>query len=511
MPENNLDKFKQILSKLPEDKRKLLYERLHDLPQSEREPFISDFVKKYDDRQSKQEPKKVSSSAPSQTGKKPAPHKGQAPAGKTPVNKAPANKNGAHTSPANKAPANKASELKAPVNAAQPKNAPANKAPMAKKPASGKPVPHNAATAPKKPSSGKPVAHNEAAHKKPVPHNEVSSHNKPVTDKEQAPKKASKVKELPKNEPAPQKIEAAHVTEPEEETKPVKKNASTSIIIGILTALFVVGALYMVYIFNKDKIDGKFNQMFGMPVEETFDTEADPGIIGPEPSNSYPTSTPVPTPTPSPVPIPDDHPDLTGLVIVIDPGHQAEADTELEESIPGSTAEKERASQGAVGVVSKTKEYELTLEYALIMKQYLEGCGAEVILTRETNDVNISNIERAKFATAYNADYFLRLHADSAPDEEISGVKVYVPSTGKYSSSAASDGKKLADAVADSIGSTSLGCVQSNMYTGLNHADSIKSYQLVIGYLSNESDDALLGDPETPYNTAVAVAEFFGG
>ena len=486
MPENNLDKFKQILSKLPEDKRKLLYERLHDLPQSEREPFISDFVKKYDDRQSKQEPKKVSSSAPSQTGKKPAPHKGQAPAGKAPVNKASANKNAAHTSPANKAP-------------------------MAKKPASGKPVPHNASTAPKKPSSGKPVAHNEAARKKPVSHNEAPSHNKPVTDKEQAPKKAPQAKELPKNEPAPQKIEAAHVTEPEEETKPVKKNASTSIIIGILTALFVVGALYMVYIFNKDKIDGKFNQMFGMPVEETLDTGADEGIIGPEPSNSYPTSTPVPTPTPSPVPIPDDHPDLTGLVIVIDPGHQAEADTELEESIPGSTAEKERASQGAVGVVSKTKEYELTLEYALIMKQYLEGCGAEVILTRETNDVDISNIERAKFATAYNADYFLRLHADSAPDEEISGVKVYVPSTGKYSSSAASDGKKLAEAVADSIGSTSLGCIQTNMYTGLNHADSIKSYQLVVGYLSNESDDALLGDAETPYNTAVAVAEFIGG
>ena len=49
MPEDNLGKFKQIISKLPDDKRKLLYERLHDLPQSEREPFIADFGKKYDE------------------------------------------------------------------------------------------------------------------------------------------------------------------------------------------------------------------------------------------------------------------------------------------------------------------------------------------------------------------------------------------------------------------------------------------------------------------------------
>ena len=142
------------------------------------------------------------------------------------------------------------------------------------------------------------------------------------------------------------------------------------------------------------------------------------------------------------------------------------------------------------------------------MKEYLEGCGAEVILTRETNETSLSNIERAEIATSNNADYFIRLHADSAPDSEIQGVKVYVPSTGKYSSSAASEGRKLAEAVASGIGSQSLGVVQSNMYTGLNYADSIKSYQLVIGYLSNSSDDSLLSKADTPVKTAAAVAEF---
>ena len=337
-----------------------------------------------------------------------------------------------------------------------------------------------------------------------------------------APEKAHAAKNKPeKNEPeieaVPVKVEHKKETPEKKPAEPApkkqEKNAAQSIILGLLAAIVIVGVLYFIYVFNKTKIDSKFNQFFGMPAEETIDTTPDDGIMGPEPKH-FPTETPTPilaTPTPTSVPVPSDHPDLTGLVIVIDPGHQAEADTTLEESIPGTTAEKERATAGAVGVDSGIKEYELTLQYALIMKEYFEGCGAEVILTRYTNDVNISNIERAKIATDNNADYFIRLHADSAPDSEIKGVKVYVPSTGKYSSSAASDGKKLAETVASGIGSESLGAVQSNMYTGLNHADSVRSYQIVIGYLSNSEDDALLGEEDTAYNAAAAIAGFIGG
>ena len=291
------------------------------------------------------------------------------------------------------------------------------------------------------------------------------------------------------------------------------KNGVQSIVLGLLIALFVVGVCYFIYAFNKPALDSKFNEMFGMPPSETFDTTPDgSNIMGEDPMH-FPTDTPTPvpaTPTPTPVPLADDHPDLSGLVIVIDPGHQQEADTELEESIPGTTAEKERATTGAVGVNSGVKEYELTLEYAMVLKSYLEGCGAEVILTRTENDVDISNIERAQIAIDNDADYFIRIHADSAPDSEISGVKVYVPSTGSYSSSIASDGEDLADMVAEAIGLPSLGSVQSNMYTGLNHADSIKSYQLVVGYLSNSDDDALLNLEDTAYLVAVAVSEFLG-
>ena len=196
------------------------------------------------------------------------------------------------------------------------------------------------------------------------------------------------------------------------------------------------------------------------------------------------------------------------LVIVIDPGHQAEYNHEQEEVGADTVASKDKATPGAVGVTSGTKEYELTLKYALVMKEYFEACGAEVILTRDSNDVDLSNIDRAQIAIDNDADYFIRLHADSAPDADISGVKVYVPSTGSFASKAKTNGERLAELVADEIGSTSLGVVQTNSYTGLNHADSIKSYQLVIGYLSNSDDDALVTDSETPYKTAVAISEF---
>ena len=350
MPEDDLSKFKQILSKLPEEKRKLLYKRLHAMPPSEREKYIADFTKKY-------------------------------------------------------------------------------------------------------------------------------------------------------------------YTEPRQ-PKAKKQSSVQSIGLGILVALLIVGFFYFIYVFNKTSIDKKFNQMFGMPADDTVASSVDEsGIMGPEPRH-FPTDTPTPvpeTPTPTPIALAEDHPDLTGLVIVIDPGHQQDYDHEHEDVGGGTSADKEKATPGAVGVISGINEYELTLEYALIMKEYLEACGAEVILTRETNDVNLSNIERAQIAIDNNADYFIRIHADSAPDADISGVKVYVPSTGSYSSSAYSEGQRLAETVAGGIGSTSLGAVQSNMYTGLNHADSIKSYQLVVGYLSNSDDDALLGKEDTAYNTAVAVAEFIGG
>jgi len=480
MPEDNLAQFKQIIAKLPEDKRKLLYKRLHDMPTSEREAFIGEFVKKYNSTAKKPvsgSVKKTSANAPvSKSDKKPA---SQGAPSTAKSGKKPAPQGGSYAVKSGKKPSSQGSSSAA--NSGRKPSAQGSAAPASKK------AQQQSKNVPAK-------SEHSTEHKQ-----EKAQEHKPEQKQES---KKHPAEHIPEHRPEPEQAP---------ESEPKKASSSQSIILGIIVAVFLVGALYFVYLFNKQNIDNKFNEAFGMPASETTETtEESDGIMGPEPRH-FPTNTPTPipaTPTPAPVVLRDDHPDLSGLVIVLDPGHQAEYDHELEESIPGTTAEKERATTGATGIDSGAKEYEITLRYALIMKEYLEGCGAEVILTREENEVNISNIERANIAVENNADYFIRIHADSAPDSEISGVKVYVPSTGKYSSSAVSDGKDLAEKVAEAIGSTSLGVVQSNMYTGLNHADSVKSYQLVVGYLSNSDDDALLGKEETAYNTAVAVSEF---
>ena len=478
MPEDNLAQFKKILANLPEDRRKRLYDRLHAMPASQREAFINDFTRKYLSGQRKHPSKKTGTQVKANvSGKKPS----------------------------------------SPNASSQKKSKPSTVQTKKPQPANGQKKPSASGNPQDKHPS--PAVRNKAPdkHGTEIKHPVQSKASKPKSAPAKQPQKAESKKPAPlfkfDRKPEPELINAVPVIIEEEPKEPPRsKEASLqSAAIGVLVALLIIGLGYIVYLFNKQKIDRNFNKMFGMTAEETIATTPDGlGIIGSEPT-FVPSDTPTPvpaTPTPTPITLKEDHPDLTGKVIVIDPGHQEVPNTELEKVYKGSTAEKDKATSGAVGVNSGAKEYELTLQYALVLREYLEGCGAKVILTRDSNDADISNIERAKIATDNKADCFIRLHADSAPESDIKGVKVYVPSTGSYSKNAVKEGKKLADLVAEHIGSTSIGVVQSNMYTGLNYADSVKSYQLVVGYLSNSDDDALVTDSETPYKTAVAISEF---
>lgn len=99
--------------------------------------------------------------------------------------------------------------------------------------------------------------------------------------------------------------------------------------------------------------------------------------------------------------------------IVIDPGHQTKGDTSKEPIGPGATETKDKVTTGATGIVTKQKESELVLKVALMLEKELEKQGYTVIMTRTTNNVNISNSQRAKIANDANADAFIRLHADS--------------------------------------------------------------------------------------------------
>lgn len=242
-------------------------------------------------------------------------------------------------------------------------------------------------------------------------------------------------------------------------------------------------------------------------------SDADAGVIDTVPvttaaETTAPTSTPTPTPAPTMIPIREDAPDLTGLVIVIDPGHQAETDNETESAASWLSLQKKRCTDGCVGVTTGVTEYELTLDIALIMKDYLEQCGATVILTRSENDVNISNQERAAIAVENNADVFIRLHADGANDASVSGVNIYVPDSGNYTGSSVASGDTLGQLLSDELGVTYNGTRQTYLYTGLNYANTIPSYQVCLGYLSNSDDETFLLDPQNQLDICAVFAMF---
>lgn len=222
------------------------------------------------------------------------------------------------------------------------------------------------------------------------------------------------------------------------------------------------------------------------------------------------TTEPSPTPTPIPtmVPLKDEAPDLSDLVIVIDPGHQATMWAEEENVSTWSSATKKKATPGSVGILTGVKEYELTLDISLMLKDYLEQCGATVVLTRNTNDVMLSNQERAQIAVDSNADLFIRIHADKANDSYESGVKVFVANSGDYAYSVVNWGNSLGQAVADSIGLGFIGTTSSDLYAGLNFANSIPSFQLSVGLLSNSDDEAIITNPDNQVNICDAIARF---
>ena len=105
--------------------------------------------------------------------------------------------------------------------------------------------------------------------------------------------------------------------------------------------------------------------------------------------------------------------------IVIDPGHQAKGDSSKESIGPGASETKAKVTTGATGIYTKQKESELALKVALLLEKELKQEGYNVIMTRKTNNINISNSQRAKIANNAKADAFIRIHADSYDDSKI--------------------------------------------------------------------------------------------
>lgn len=199
---------------------------------------------------------------------------------------------------------------------------------------------------------------------------------------------------------------------------------------------------------------------------------------------------------------------LNGMVIVLDPGHQKTPNSATEDLAPWDNTQKAKVSAGTKGVSTGRPEYEVVLEIALKMKEKLEAKGATVIMTRTTNDVNISNVERAKVATDNNADVFIRLHCDESDNPSLQGIGVFVCSKGDYADDMVKWGNLLGNSLSDSTGSYFRGTNASTTYSGLNWASSVPSFLLEMGFMSNAAEDKLLSDPAYQTKICNGVVDF---
>ena len=189
-----------------------------------------------------------------------------------------------------------------------------------------------------------------------------------------------------------------------------------------------------------------------------------------------------------------------GKVICIDAGHQARGNSSLEPNGPGSSTMKAKVTTGATGCVTGKTESQINLEVALKLQQALQSQGYTVIMCRTSQNVDISNAERAEIANSNNVSAFIRLHCDSSTSSSATGTLTLAPSTSNpYCASIASESQALSKSIVTNIcsvtGSRNRGVSIVDNMTGLNWS-KVPVTIVEMGFLSNPQEDQLLASDD---------------
>lgn len=186
-------------------------------------------------------------------------------------------------------------------------------------------------------------------------------------------------------------------------------------------------------------------------------------------------------------------PVLTGKKIGIDPGHQKKGNYNKEYIGPNSKTKKAKVSSGTSGVSTGTAEYVRNLEISLKLRDALKELGAEVYMTRETHNVDISNKERALMMNDLGVDLVLRIHCNGSSSKSAKGMELYVNKTGSIAKESLKAAEKILPAMVKATGAKNRGVKKSDSYTGLNWS-TVPCILVECGFMSNADEDKKLAD-----------------
>lgn len=199
------------------------------------------------------------------------------------------------------------------------------------------------------------------------------------------------------------------------------------------------------------------------------------------------------------------------FLVVIDPGHQQKANLNLEPIGPGATTQKYKVTDGTTGVVTKKREAVLVLEMAFVLKAKLEAKGMQVVMTRTSQDVDISNKERATLANDHKANLFLRLHADGSENPNQSGFAVLTPAEGSpYTKEIYAESLEISQTIVKKMREN-----QQVKVNGIKFRDDLSGFNwskvpgvlLELGFMSNHEEDKKLSDPQYVNSLLQSVAD----
>ncbi|MCR5742495.1 MAG: N-acetylmuramoyl-L-alanine amidase [Lachnospiraceae bacterium] len=182
------------------------------------------------------------------------------------------------------------------------------------------------------------------------------------------------------------------------------------------------------------------------------------------------------------------------VTVCVDAGHQAQGNSAKEPNAPGSEVLKTAVATGTSGVATGIAESVMNLNVALKLRDELLSRGYNVLMVRESQDVNITNITRALMGNT--ATICVHIHGNGVDNQSVHGTLCAVPTTANpYTTAICGDctmlGLSIVNGICGKCGSQNRGLWGTDEMTTLNWA-TVPTTIIELGFMTNPDEDVLM-------------------